>query len=116
LTYGTRGQLPALVRKEGFAVRHVRTRRTIRAIRGVGGPQLLTHLVVSNYDIARKRFDELEEEGWEIDPAEESPRTVAQVPAAVTAEAPPPAPEPPAPAPTAPHPPLPAASTETPAA
>src|SRR5439155_25095194 len=34
LTYGTRGQLPALVRKEGFAVRHVRTRRTIRAIRG----------------------------------------------------------------------------------
>jgi DNA adenine methylase len=54
MTYGIRGQLPRLVKDAGFHVRTIRTPRTIRAMRGVGGPKLLTQLLVSNYEPTAK--------------------------------------------------------------
>jgi DNA adenine methylase len=57
LTYGTRGKLPGLLRKEGYPIRQMRPARTIGAMRGVGGPKVLTQLVVSNYEPAKKALD-----------------------------------------------------------
>jgi len=54
LTYGVRGKLPALVKDAGFTVRRIRTPRSIRAMRGVGGSTVLTQLLVANYDLVEK--------------------------------------------------------------
>jgi site-specific DNA-adenine methylase len=50
VTYGTRGELDT----SGFHVRTVRTRRTIGAMRGVGGPKTLPQLLIANYAITQK--------------------------------------------------------------
>lgn len=49
LTYGIRGKLPQLLKRTSFQVRRIRTPRSIRAMRGVAGPKVLTQLVVANY-------------------------------------------------------------------
>jgi DNA adenine methylase len=54
ITYGIRGELPKLVKDAGFVVKQIRVPRTIASMRGVGGPSVLTQLLVSNYDIAHK--------------------------------------------------------------
>jgi len=54
MTYGIRGELPRLVKDAGFVVKQIRVPRTIASMRGVGGPSVLTQLLVSNYDIAHK--------------------------------------------------------------
>ncbi len=50
VTYGTRGELET----KGFQVRLIRPPRTIRAMRGVGGPKTLPTLLIANYGIAEK--------------------------------------------------------------
>jgi site-specific DNA-adenine methylase len=50
VTYGTRGELDTT----GFHVRMIRTRRTISAMRGVGGPKTLPQLLIANYAITQK--------------------------------------------------------------
>jgi DNA adenine methylase len=85
LTYGTRGTLPGLLRSEGFTVKRIQPPRSIRAMRGVGGPRVLTQLVVTNYEPTHKAFEALEGDGWLVDdlPPEESPlRRPAPVPVA----------------------------------
>ncbi len=67
VTYGIRGELPRLVKEAGFECRRIRTRRTIRTMRGVGGSSVLTQLLVSNYSIANKSVDGLREDGWEVE-------------------------------------------------
>jgi site-specific DNA-adenine methylase len=54
LTYGVRGKLPALLKDAGFTIRRIRTPRSIRSMRGVGGSTVLTQLVVANYDLVDK--------------------------------------------------------------
>lgn len=54
MTYGVRGELPRMVKDAGFHVRKIRTPRTIRSMRGVGGSQYLTQLLVSNYEPTHK--------------------------------------------------------------
>ena len=68
LTYGTRGKLPGLLRKEGLTVRQVRPARTIGSMRGVGGPKVLTQLVVTNYEPAKKAL--ALGDGWVLEPWE----------------------------------------------
>src|SRR4029453_6303813 len=46
MTYGIRGKLPQLLKKSDFFVKRIRTPRTIRGMRGVGGSTLLTQLLV----------------------------------------------------------------------
>jgi DNA adenine methylase len=67
ITYGIRGEFPKLVKEAGFDVRRIRTRRSIRSMRGVGGSSVLTQLLVSNYTLAHKSLDGLSEDGWELD-------------------------------------------------
>jgi DNA adenine methylase len=89
VTYGIRGELPKLVKDSDFEVRRIRTRRSIGSMRGVGGPSLLTQLLISNYGPTKKSLDGLVDAGWELD---DSPRVRATVPAALeapTAERPP---------------------------
>lgn len=89
VTYGIRGELPKLVKDSDFEVRRIRTRRSIGSMRGVGGPSLLTQLLISNYGPTKKSLDGLADAGWELD---DSPRVSATVPAALealTAERPP---------------------------
>jgi site-specific DNA-adenine methylase len=50
VTYGTRGDLDTT----GFQVRKIRTPRTIRTMRGVGGPKTLPQLLIANYAITAK--------------------------------------------------------------
>ena len=57
LTYGVRGKLPALVKDAGFTVKRIRTPRSIRTMRGVGGSSVLTQLMVANYDLVEKADD-----------------------------------------------------------
>ncbi|MCA9560862.1 MAG: DNA adenine methylase, partial [Myxococcales bacterium] len=54
LTYGVRGKLPALLKEAGFSIKRIRTPRSIGSMRGVGGPTLLTQLVVANFDLVEK--------------------------------------------------------------
>ena len=54
LTYGVRGKLPKLVRESNFTVKQIRTPRSIRAMRGVEGPTMLTQLIVTNYSLASR--------------------------------------------------------------
>ena len=65
LTYGIRGKLPQLLKGSKFTVKRIRTPRGIRSMRGVGGPSVLTQLVVSNYTPAKKSFDGLDAEDWD---------------------------------------------------
>ncbi len=67
ITYGIRGELPKLVNEAGFEVRRIRTRRSIGSMRGVGGPSILTQLLVSNYTIAQKSLDGLRSDGWDVE-------------------------------------------------
>jgi DNA adenine methylase len=67
LTYGIRGKLPQLLKSSRFNVQRIRTRRTIRSMRGVGGPTMLTQLVVTNYKPIEKELpghDEWIVEDW----------------------------------------------------
>jgi DNA adenine methylase len=73
VTYGIRGELPKQFAKEGFLVKRIHPPRTIRAMRGVGGPKVLTTLLVSNYGLVEKRLDELADDGWEVDSVIEEP-------------------------------------------
>lgn len=57
ITYGIRGEFPALVKGSNFWVKRIRTRRSISAMRGVGGPSVLTQLLVANYEPATKALD-----------------------------------------------------------
>jgi DNA adenine methylase len=75
MTYGIRGELPKLVKEAGFDIRRIRTRRSIGSMRGVGGPSILTQLLVSNYTLAAKSVDGLREDGWDVD--EDRPVSVA---------------------------------------
>jgi site-specific DNA-adenine methylase len=50
VTYGTRGELDT----KGFHVRKIRPPRSIRAMRGVGGPKTLPTLLIANYAITEK--------------------------------------------------------------
>ncbi len=76
VTYGIRGELPRLVKEAGFEVRRIRTRRSIGSMRGVGGPSILTQLLISNYTIARKSLDGLRDDGWDAEDFER-PTTVS---------------------------------------
>ena len=67
VTYGTRGTLPARFEKEGFAVQRIRPSRTIRSMRGVGGPKVLTTLLVANYDLVKKNLDDVLGDAWEVE-------------------------------------------------
>jgi site-specific DNA-adenine methylase len=70
VTYGTRGELPARFEKEGFRVKRIRPSRTIGSMRGVGGPKVLTTLLVSNYDLVEKSLAEALGDDWEQDDVE----------------------------------------------
>ncbi len=78
VTYGIRGELPRLVKEAGFEIRRIRTRRSIGSMRGVGGPSILTQLLISNYAIARKSLDGLQDDGWEVEEPERT--TTVSVP------------------------------------
>ena len=57
MTYGVRGKLPGLLKDAGFHIKRIRTPRTIGAMRGVGGPSVLTQLLVANYKFVEKHAD-----------------------------------------------------------
>lgn len=62
VTYGTRGEFDT----KGFHVRKIRPPRSIRAMRGVGGPKTLPQLLIANYTIAAKRLGD----EWELEEVE----------------------------------------------
>jgi DNA adenine methylase len=57
MTYGIRGKLPAMLKEAGFTIKRIRTPRTIGAMAGVGGPSVLTQLLVANYNFVEKSAD-----------------------------------------------------------
>ena len=65
VTYGTRGQLET----KGFHVRKIRPPRTIRAMRGVGGPKTLPQLLIANYAITEKSLGS-GDEVWTLEEVE----------------------------------------------
>ncbi len=65
VTYGTRGQLNT----KGFQVRKIRPPRSIRAMRGVGGPKTLPTLLIANYAITEKALGAGESE-WALEEVE----------------------------------------------
>jgi len=67
LTYGIRGELPKLLKGSRFHVRRIRTPRTIRAMRGVGGSSVLTQLLVSNYVLPKKSLFACADDAFEVD-------------------------------------------------
>ena len=76
LTYGIRGTLPKGLVEAGFVVKRIRTPRTLRAMRGVGGSTLLTQIVASNYEPTAKSLagfvdDELALEAWDGEVADD---------------------------------------------
>ena len=84
ITYGIRGQLPKLLYDEGYPIKRIRTPRTIRTMRGVGGSKYLTQIIATNYDLAKKRLDDLAIDGWEVvDDADVGTRTTVSVPGVV---------------------------------
>ncbi len=66
LTYGTRGQLPKLLRREGFTVKRIQSVRTIRSSHGEDATHTLSQILASNYDLAQKCLGDLAADGWEI--------------------------------------------------
>jgi DNA adenine methylase len=67
ITYGIRGALPKLVRSSDFYVKRIRTPRTIRTMRGVGGSQYLTQLLIANYEPTKKSLAGLGADGWRLE-------------------------------------------------
>ncbi len=65
VTYGTRGQLDT----KGFHVRKIRTPRSIRTMRGVGGPKTLPQLLIANYAITEKALGPGDDE-WLLEEVE----------------------------------------------
>jgi DNA adenine methylase len=65
VTYGVRGKLPKLLKAEGYPIKRIRTPRTLRSMRGVGGSKYLTQIVATNYDLTKKSLDALALDGWE---------------------------------------------------
>ncbi len=70
LTYGIRGTLPKALEAAGFTVKRIRTPRTIRSMRGVGGSSVLTQILASNYNHTAKSLaglstDEMEVDDWD---------------------------------------------------
>ena len=92
ITYGVRGKLPKLLKAEGYPIKRIRTPRTLRTMAGVGGSKFLSQIIASNYELSKKRLDELALDGWElfeeVPEAEESERTVVAIPAALEAPEP----------------------------
>jgi DNA adenine methylase len=68
LTYGIRGELPKLLKSEGYDVRTIRTRRSIGSMRGVGGPSVLTQLLATNFTSRDKALAELASDDLVIEP------------------------------------------------
>lgn len=60
MTYGVRGKLPKLLKDAGYFIKRVRTPRTIGSMRGVGGPKMLTQLIVANYKFVEKDLESAE--------------------------------------------------------
>ncbi len=58
ITYGIRGKFPAMVKESDFWVKRIRTPRSIGSMRGVGGPSVLTQLLVANYEPTTKAIDD----------------------------------------------------------
>jgi DNA adenine methylase len=67
MTYGIRGKLPGLLKGSKFHVKRIQTPRTIRSMRGVGGPKMLTQLLVTNYTPVAKQLVGLEADGWVVE-------------------------------------------------
>ncbi len=67
LTYGIRTELAKQLEDAGFNVQRIRTRRRISYAPGTGGSEVLTQILASNYDLARKCLEELEEDDWELE-------------------------------------------------
>lgn len=65
VTYGTRGELDT----KGFHVRKIRPPRSIRAMRGVGGPKTLPQLLIANYAITEKALG-AGDEAWVLEEVE----------------------------------------------
>lgn len=65
VTYGTRGKLDT----SGFQVKKIRVPRTIRTMRGVGGPTMLPQLLISNYSPTAKALG-ADLDGWAFDDVE----------------------------------------------
>jgi DNA adenine methylase len=80
ITYGVRGKLPKLLKAEGYPIKRIRTPRTLRSMRGVGGSKFLTQIVATNYDVAKKSLDDLALDGWELFEEETLTRTSVAVP------------------------------------
>lgn len=74
ITYGIRGKFPQMVKKAGFWVKQIRTPRTIANMRGVGGPSVLTQLLVANYEPTAKSIGGGFLEDWdgEVEEVEKS--------------------------------------------
>jgi DNA adenine methylase len=84
ITYGIRGKLPKLLKSEGYPIKRIRTPRTIRTMRGVGGSQFLTQIIASNYELSKKRLEDLALDGWELVEDETEARRAFSVPDAPT--------------------------------
>lgn|GEM_PF-6799104 len=54
MTYGVRGKLPGMLKDAGYYMKRIRTPRTIRSMTQVGGPTVLTQLIVANYDFEKQ--------------------------------------------------------------
>lgn len=54
LIYGTRGNLPKLLRTSGYNMKTIRTPRIINGMRGAGGPDVLTQIIATNYSIPQR--------------------------------------------------------------
>ena len=68
LTYGIRGTLPKKLAEAGFAMKRIRTPRTIRAMRGVGGSSVLTQIIASNYELTAKSLGGVEVDDFVLEP------------------------------------------------
>ena len=80
ITYGVRGKLPKLLKAEGYPMKRIRTPRTLRSMRGVGGSKYLTQIVATNYDVTKKSLDALALDGWEVCEDEAPARPIARSP------------------------------------
>ncbi len=80
LTYGIRTELAKQLEDAGFNVQRIRTRRRISYAPGTGGAEVLTQILASNYDLARKCLDELDEDDWEFEKAAWSRAFIDELP------------------------------------
>ncbi len=78
MTYGIRGELPKLLKDEGYDVRTIRTRRSIGSMRGVGGPSVLTQLLATNFTSRDKALVELAGNDMVIEPFSFASTTTAK--------------------------------------